>query len=120
MKGNNSYSFDGFALIKVTTPEETYFKVFGSRSGGYLDGDSWRLNSGVSSGVSAVQKDENYYYFRGNSGSLYKVPKWGGRISSYCYAVLQQMLDACPETSLVKNEDIEKELIEHGIEVEVV
>ena len=49
MKGTNSYSFDGFALLKITTPEETYFKVFGSRSGGYLDGDSWRVNSDVTS-----------------------------------------------------------------------
>ena len=70
MRGSNTYSFDGFALLKITDQEETYFKVFGSRSGGYLDGDSWRLNSGVAS----VKKDDNYYYFRGESGSCYKVP----------------------------------------------
>ena len=90
MKGSNTYSFDGFALIKVTTLDgEVYFKVFGSRSGGYLDGDSWRLNSGV---VSA-KKDDNYYYFRGESGSCYKVPIGGGHISSYCSLVLLQAIE---------------------------
>ena len=30
--GLNHYTFDGFALIKITS-SETYFKVFGARSG---------------------------------------------------------------------------------------
>lgn len=111
--GLNHYTFDGFALIKITSPEETYFKVFGARSGGYLDGDSWRMNSGVAS----VEKDNHYYYFRGNSGSCYKVPKNGGHISAYCSAVLQQGLESYLEMEVVSVDDIESVLVAHGIEV---
>lgn len=117
MKGNNNYSFTGFALIKVTTlDDEVYFKVFGSNSGGYLDGDSWRLNSGVVS----VQKDENYYYFRGYSGSCYKVPIDGGHISSYCSLVLLQALEKNKGLELVDIDRVESVLEEFGIIVEVV
>lgn len=113
MRVNNTYSFDGFALIKVTDPDETYFKVFGSTSGGYLDGDYWRMNSYVVS----VHKDENYYYFRGGSGSCYKVPIGGGHISSHNSLVLHQALHDYPEMELVDIDSIEIVLEEYGIEI---
>ena len=115
MRESNTYSFDGFALIKITNPDETYFKVFGSSSGGYLDGDVWRVNSGVVK----VLVNDTHYAFIGHTGSCYVAPKAGGHISIYNHSVLDNFLQE-EGVCLVENKDIEKELLEHGIEVEVV
>jgi hypothetical protein len=47
------------------------YKVVAGWSGGYVHGDSWRINSGIVS----VDEDEKYYYFYGYSGSIYKCYK---------------------------------------------
>jgi hypothetical protein len=62
------YSPDQWQLVKVLgkTP---HYRVFGSWSGGYLDGDSWRLNSGISE----VKETETGYDLIGYSGSVYRV-----------------------------------------------
>ncbi len=47
-------------------------RVFASFTGGYLDGDSWRLNSGID----RVEIDEDgNFLFHGYSGSVYKCHK---------------------------------------------
>jgi hypothetical protein len=45
------------------------YKVFGTWRGGYLYGDSWRLNSGITK----VEKDGPILHFHGDSGSIYSV-----------------------------------------------
>jgi hypothetical protein len=49
------------------------FKVLGGWSGGYLDGDSWRL----SSGLERIEEDGDYYLMHNYSGSVYKCHKEG-------------------------------------------
>jgi hypothetical protein len=48
------------------------YKVFATWHGGYLDGDSWRLNSGIDGDV---EVDGDYLLFKGYSGSVYKCHK---------------------------------------------
>jgi len=62
----SNYTPEEWMLIRVkgSTP---HYRVFGSWRGGFLDGDSWRLNSGIVS----VEEDEDYYIFNGNTGSKY-------------------------------------------------
>ncbi len=84
---------DHWVILKIT-PEEgnPFYRVYGGWMGGYLDGDRWKLNSGVTK----VEDDENYYYFYGYSGSCYKCHKKGygitednvSRFTSYCTGVL--------------------------------
>jgi hypothetical protein len=71
------YTPDQWELIKINGTDPHY-RVFGSWSGGYLDGDSWRLNSGVTS----VTEDDNYYYFSGSTGSVYQCHKQGYGVRS--------------------------------------
>lgn len=59
-------------------------KVFASWSGGYLDGDSWKLNSGIKS----VEKDGDYFLFHGFSGSIYKCHKDAYGATGYGAALL--------------------------------
>lgn len=61
---------DRWVVLKLTLKDgkEPIYKVFASFYGGYLDGDSWKMNSGISS----IRIDDNFIYFDGYSGSVYK------------------------------------------------
>ena len=61
---------DNWVVVKV---DEDFYKVLAGWSGGYLDGDSWRLNSGISE----VKDDGDYWLFIGASGSVYQCHKKG-------------------------------------------
>jgi hypothetical protein len=64
------YTPDQWQIIKINGTHPHY-RIFGSWSGGYLDGDSWRLNSGIQS----IEEDGDYYLFHGFSGSTYRCHK---------------------------------------------
>lgn len=57
--------------VIVKLPNNVGYKVLAGWSGGYLDGDMWRLNSGIK----AFSTSENYITFHGFSGSVYKCAK---------------------------------------------
>ena len=78
---------DKWVILKLPN---NYYKVFGTWGGGYLDGDRWKLNSGVEK----VEQDDYYYYFIGYSGSCYKCYKKGyGTTTSYGSNVLNRILE---------------------------
>lgn len=63
---------DNWVLIKISPNGETpFYKVLAGWSGGYLSGDSWRMNSGITT----VEEEGDYYLFSGESGSIYKCHK---------------------------------------------
>ena len=63
------YIPDNWVVIK--TPQ--CYKVLAGWSGGYLDADEWRLNSGITG--CHMEKDGDYYFFNGSSGSVYRCHK---------------------------------------------
>ena len=71
------YTPDNWVIVKITHPEGVVHKVLAGWSGGYLDGNSWRMNSGI---VRAEAKDD-YIIFDGHSGSQYKCHKDAQRLS---------------------------------------
>ena len=74
------YRPDKWVVLKINRDDEVDYKVLGGWKGGYLDGDYWRLNSGIKE--VDVNKDGNYFYFKGHSGSVY-----GCRKESYGFTV---------------------------------
>lgn len=87
MERNISETPERWVILKL--PND-YYKVFGSWSGGYLDGDRWKLNSGISK----VEEDEDFYYFVGFSGSCYKCHKNDyGIATAYSKNVLNNMIE---------------------------
>ncbi len=64
------YAPEEWVIVKIGG-SNPHYRVFGSWRGGYLSGDSWRMNSGITS----VDIDGDYYLFRGDSGSTYKCHK---------------------------------------------
>lgn len=87
------YIPDKWVVVKITTNDETLYKVFGSWIGGYLSGDSWRMNSGIES----VSLDEDIIIFHGFSGSEYLCHKNSYGMTAYSSGVL---LDAIEKSGL--------------------
>ena len=61
------YKPDSWVVLQVPGG----YKVLGGWSGGYLDGDSWRMNSGIVS----VKFEGDHYVFYGYTGSKYRCHK---------------------------------------------
>lgn len=59
---------DNWVIVEIADKDTTFYKVLGGWSGGYLDGDRWRINSGITE----VEEKEDHYLFYGQSGSVYK------------------------------------------------
>lgn len=64
------YTPDRWLVLKITG-ENPHYKIFASWAGSYLQGDSWRLNSGV---IKAVEYKE-FFLVYGHSGSAYRCYK---------------------------------------------
>ncbi len=71
----SEYTPDNWVVLKIKEGklDGGFYKVLGGWSGGYLDGDSWRMNSGIS----GVTEDGGYLLFHGYSGSVYRCHKGG-------------------------------------------
>ena len=87
------YTPDNWVIIKIDNGQESiYYKVLAGWSGGYLDGDSWQLNSGIVK----IEESENYYDFIGSSGSVYHCHKRSERLGMMTSVILSKLLDKFP------------------------
>ena len=78
------YTPDNWVVIKLDDGVDPHYRVLAGWSGGYLDGDRWRINSGITKvetvvitggGITKVEEDDGYYNFSGSSGSTYRCGK---------------------------------------------
>ena len=84
----NEYIPDGWSIIHLSVEDE-YF-VFGSWSGSYPVGASWR----VSSGIKSIEYHDGVYHVFGYSGSVYHLSEHGeNRHSAYALGVLNFILN---------------------------
>ena len=83
------YTPDSWVVLKIYNDEKPFYKVLAGWNGGYLDGDSWRINSGISQ----VKHDNNYYEFYGKSGSLYRVHESAYRLTMATSGIYNQLKD---------------------------
>jgi hypothetical protein len=83
------YNPDNWVVIKLKG-DAPHYRVLAGWSGGYLYGDAWRMNSGITK----VEEDDNYYKFYGSSGSCYSCHKnaYGLRMNNaYIWNQLQEL-----------------------------
>jgi len=59
--------------VVVRSPQDGHMRVLAGWSGGYTQGSSWRLNSGIVS----CEETEHTFTFRGYTGSSYACSKDG-------------------------------------------
>ena len=79
---------DKFVVIKIEHNDDTIYKVFASWVGGYLDGDAWKMNSGI---VKVETEDRDHLVdFIGHSGSIYQCDK---RSYGFCTSYHQGVYD---------------------------
>lgn len=93
-KHNISESPEAWTIIKMTNVGDdfgnTYYKVFASWAGSYIEGDRWKMNSGIVK----VEEDDTHHYFYGMSGSCYACQKDAyGVKTSYSQGVLDNVLN---------------------------
>lgn len=79
-----TYTPDRWCLVRLT---DDLVKVMGCWSGGYLDGDSWRFNSGIEK----VESTDDAYLFHGYSNSVYECRKTAYGITAYGSAVMSNL-----------------------------
>jgi hypothetical protein len=103
------YAPHNWCLLKITTKTETFYKVFGVWKGGYLDGDSWRLNSGIVRYSEPEGDNGLLIEFHGSSGSVYECIKANeGIFGVYPKSVLNQLLGKS-QIELISFEDFKQE-----------
>jgi hypothetical protein len=86
----SDYHPDKWLVVKITGKDTPpVHKVFACWFGGYLDGDSWKLNSGITT----VKDTTDYYFFDGSSGSCYACRKGSYGTNMYGQGVLNNLID---------------------------
>lgn len=95
----SEYNPDAWVVVELsgTDVPKTYHRILAGWYGGYLNGDSWKMNSGITK----IVKHENYYEVHGDSGSVYNCPKQAERFSSYMMSVFSNFAaQNCKEITL--------------------
>lgn len=73
------YTPDSWRLVVIESPEHgKIYKVLASWYGGFTQGDSWKL----SSGIEGVTKEGNLYVMPQSSGSVYNCYEGAEHVSS--------------------------------------
>ena len=96
------YNPDKWVMLKFIHNGSVIYKILATFYGGYLSGDSWKLNSGCTK----IEEDGQCFLFHGSSGSVYRCHKnaYGmGGYTSGVYASFQKEVDEA--------EDVEMELL---------
>jgi hypothetical protein len=90
----SEYTPDKWVVLKIEGPDiPLHYKVFACWYGGYLKGDSWKLNSGITK----VTKDGEFYFFKGHSGSVYKCHEKTYGTNMYGTGVLNNIIEKSKE-----------------------
>ena len=79
---------DRWLILKLEHNGQTVYKLFSTWIGGYLDSDSWRLNSGITT----VEPSGSFYIVAGHSGTQYTIHPNAFGTSSYTQQVLDSII----------------------------
>lgn len=101
----NEYTPDNWIVFEFKHKDESVRKVLAGWSGSYTQGSSWKVNSGITH----TTQDDNYFYFEGYSGSVYKCHKknYGIRMST---AHVWEEIQKQGDVKEITVEQIQKEL----------
>lgn len=91
-----AYTPDSWIIIKITPHKavhEAHYRILCSWSGGYLDGDSWKLSSGIVD-YKVDPIDPGLFEMPQHSGSVYNVRTAQERVSFMIQTILSQMQES--------------------------
>lgn len=85
------YTADKYEILKITPDgDDPHYRLFTSTSGGYTTGDSWRMNSGI---TSITEDPDGMLHVHGNSGSEYVVHKDSQGVTGYTASIVAEMVE---------------------------
>ena len=73
------YIPDKWVVVKITNRNKVIYKVLATWEYGNIRTESWRLNSGITH----CEFDDDFWYFYGESGSVYKCQRNAEGLSGY-------------------------------------
>lgn len=79
---------DKWLIVKIDG-DDPHYRVFGTWTGGYLDPDTWRMNSGIV----RTEDDGDFYLFYGASGSVYRCHKEMYGSTAFGWGVMNTYLE---------------------------
>jgi hypothetical protein len=92
----SNYYPDKWVLVEIdSTKHGKITKVLASWYGGYMNGDSWKL----SSGVNKITKTDSGYEFLNDSGSVYFCHKEGYGMSGYTHSIYANFVEQIKEAN---------------------
>lgn len=97
------YNPNKWLVLEISPPlGKRFYRVFGTWSGSYAYGASWKLNSGITD----VEFEGDYILFHGASGSVYECHKNAyGIADSYNHGVLDHILETAEGFIKVLDQD---------------
>ena len=105
------YTPDNWVVIRMTNEGKTFYKVLAGWSGGYLDGNSWRMNSGITK----VEEAGDYWIFHGASGSTYRCFKEFYKLRMNNAHIWEKLSNGYPENVHMMDEATDWSKIEWGL-----
>lgn len=94
----STYTPDRWVLVKIQAAgREEYYRVFAGWYGGFTQGDSWKLSSGVEKSID----HGTHYEFPQTSGSVYICHKGCYGMSGYMASVYANFKDQCEKDGIL-------------------
>lgn len=84
---SNEYVPNRWVVVTLSKGDRSVKKVLAGWCGGYTDSDSWKLSSGITD----ISSDEDYYIIKNASGSVYKCRKDNEGLTGLTAKMLQDM-----------------------------
>ena len=101
----SDYTPDRWVMLKISQDDKAVYKILAGWYGGYANGDSWKLNSGVVK----IEETDTEYLFHGSSGSIYYCNKNSYGLSSYTAGILSNFQTQADESDNIDVEMLPQE-----------
>lgn len=105
---SKEYIPDAWCVIELGDSKRTIRKVFAGWYGGFTQGDSWKL----SSGITEAKEFDNRWEFKNHSGSLYICYKNSQRMSGYMSGIFNSWKSEAQESGLYIVKDLSSEYVQ--------
>jgi hypothetical protein len=96
-----TYVPNNWVVLKITLEDQSIYKILAGWSGSYLDGSSWKLNSGITH----VEETDTHYNFYGYSGSCYKCNKESYGLHNSTINLYESMKQRFADNVMMLDED---------------
>lgn len=98
----DGYRPDSWSVLEIKTEDQTIHKIIVGFVGGYLYGDSWRINSGIVS----IEETDKLYIVHGVSKSVYLLSKHCEGVRGYAAIIAASLLTPSEGVKVVQMKDI--------------